>query len=154
MAQGFNIKWAGDKALIKKLSAAQKLGDNPTRIGMLTVGAEVIRDKARQNVRKKLNRNATGNLEQAIVVKVINQYAVSVGPFGVVYAAIHEFGGIITPKRAKFLRFVIGNKVIYTKYVKMPARPYMRPASQYGKRAATKAMVQYLENAIKKVAQG
>ena len=149
MAKGLDLKWTGDKELIKKLSAAKKLADNPTRMGMLMTGGEVIRDKARENVRKKLNRNATGRLEQSITVRVVNQYAVAIGPVGVVYAAIHEFGGIITPKRARFLRFVIGNRVIFAKYVKMPARPYMRPAMQYGRRAAIKAMGQYLEKALR-----
>lgn len=45
------------------------------------------------------------------------------------YARIHELGGRITPKRAKFLHFKTrdGNWVM-TKVVNMPARPYLRLA--------------------------
>jgi phage gpG-like protein len=43
----------------------------------------------------------------------------------VVYAAIHEFGGIIRPKNAKYLVFQIGGKWISTKKVTMPAREWL-----------------------------
>ncbi len=43
-----------------------------------------------------------------------------------VYAAIHQFGGTIKPKRAKTLRFKLANgEFISTKSVTMPARPYL-----------------------------
>lgn len=42
------------------------------------------------------------------------------------YAAIHEFGGVIAAKRAKYLRFKIGNKWISKKTVIMPERSYLR----------------------------
>ena len=45
-----------------------------------------------------------------------------------VYAAIHEFGGVITPKKAKALSFEIGGELIFAKSVHIPARPYLRPA--------------------------
>lgn len=42
-----------------------------------------------------------------------------------VYAAIHEYGGIIKAKNAPYLVFKIGDKWIRTKQVTMPARPYL-----------------------------
>jgi len=46
----------------------------------------------------------------------------------VVYAKIHEYGGVIKPKTKKALKFKIGNTWVTTKQVKMPKRPYMKPS--------------------------
>ena len=43
----------------------------------------------------------------------------------VVYAAIHEYGGIIKPKNAKYLVFQIDGKWIRTKKVTMPKREWL-----------------------------
>lgn len=42
-----------------------------------------------------------------------------------VYGAIHQFGGIILPKRAKALRFMLGGELVTRKSVVIPARPYL-----------------------------
>jgi len=49
----------------------------------------------------------------------------------VVYARIHDQGGTIVPKKAKWLRFKINGKWVMTKKVKIPkykGRGYMTPA--------------------------
>ena len=46
------------------------------------------------------------------------------------YAPIHEFGWIIRPKRKKFLVFKYKGRRVRTKRVKMPKRPYLKPALQ------------------------
>lgn len=43
----------------------------------------------------------------------------------VVYAAIHEYGGIIRPKNAKYLVFRIEGKFVRTKKVTIPARRWL-----------------------------
>lgn len=43
----------------------------------------------------------------------------------VVYAAIHEYGGIIRPKNAKYLVFQIEGTWIRTKKVTMPKREWL-----------------------------
>lgn len=45
-----------------------------------------------------------------------------------IYAPIHEFGGVIVPVRAKYLTFKVNWKRVRTKKVIMPARPYLWPA--------------------------
>jgi len=50
-----------------------------------------------------------------------------VGPH-VVYANIQEFGGVITPKRVKFLHWVDADGDHFARKVTIPAHPYMRPA--------------------------
>lgn len=41
------------------------------------------------------------------------------------YAAIHQFGGVITPKKGKYLVFKIGDSWIMTDKVEIPARPFL-----------------------------
>lgn len=73
----------------------------------------------------------TGNLINSINVQTASQsetYAeVKIGT-GVEYAAIHEFGGVILPVRAKLLSWVDNGVRIFARMVQIPARPYMRPA--------------------------
>lgn len=40
-----------------------------------------------------------------------------------IYAAIHQFGGVIKAK-GKSLRFQLGNRTVYCKQVTLPARPF------------------------------
>ena len=54
-----------------------------------------------------------------------NRAVVVMSP-GVVYAAIHEYGGVIVPKRAKWLAFRLEDGTfVRTKRVTMPARRYI-----------------------------
>ena len=43
-----------------------------------------------------------------------------------IYAAIHEYGGVIVPKVANALRFCIDGRWIFAKSVTMPERSYLR----------------------------
>ena len=52
-----------------------------------------------------------------------------------IYAAIHQFGGVIVPVKAKALVFRIGGKVIRCKRVVMPARPYLGMGHEERERA-------------------
>ncbi len=40
------------------------------------------------------------------------------------YAAIHQLGGVIRPKKGKALVFTIGGRTIFAKKVTIPARPF------------------------------
>ena len=42
-----------------------------------------------------------------------------------VYAAIHQFGGTIVPRRARALVFRLGRRVVFAQKVTIPARPYL-----------------------------
>lgn len=55
------------------------------------------------------------------------------------YAAIHEFGGTIKPKKAKKLRFEIDGEVFFVDKVVMPARPYLRTAADAKRSEAFRA---------------
>lgn len=41
------------------------------------------------------------------------------------WAATHQFGATITPKTAKWLRFKVGGRVVFTKKSVIPARPFL-----------------------------
>ena len=42
-----------------------------------------------------------------------------------VYARIHQLGGVIKPRRRRMLRFELGNRVVFARQVTIPARPYI-----------------------------
>lgn len=63
-----------------------------------------------------------GTLYQSIRLDVTKQAAtVSAAP---VYAAIHQFGGVIKPKSKPLLRFRAGGRWFSAKQVTIPARPF------------------------------
>lgn len=43
----------------------------------------------------------------------------------VLYAAIHQFGGVIRPKAGSRLRFRIGKRTVFARQVRIPARPFL-----------------------------
>lgn len=117
------LKWLG-RQVSEKLRRAQVAGVNAT------MSAAVIR--ARRN-HPWSNRTAT--LEGAIDIA---DYAAPAargvrGVWGVrdvVYARIHELGGVIRPVRARALTIVDrGEIVAVVQEVTLPARPYLRPAA-------------------------
>lgn len=52
----------------------------------------------------------TGNLRESVTAEPEGSDAVTVGPRNVVYAAIHEFGGTIRPRNAKYLAIPLSPK--------------------------------------------
>ena len=73
----------------------------------------------------------SGDLTNSIMVekdkKTATSASVNVGP-SMIYAAIHEFGGVIKAKAARALHFVVDGQHRVAKEVVIPARPYLRPA--------------------------
>jgi phage gpG-like protein len=69
---------------------------------------------------------------------------------GVVYARIHEFGGMIAAKAGGALRFMIDGQWISTKSVQIPARPYLRPAADENESKIADAVGYVLKDALEK----
>lgn len=116
------LNWLG-KQVDAKVRRAQVLGVN------FTMGASVQHAKTNHDW-----QNRTATLEGSIdVVEYAHETAEGVeGAWGsrdVAYALIHEMGGIIKPVRAKLLSFEIDGERVFAKEVKIPARPYLRPAA-------------------------
>ena len=42
-----------------------------------------------------------------------------------IYAGIHQFGGVITAKKSKYLRFKINGREVFAKSVVIPAGPFL-----------------------------
>lgn len=129
---------------LRKLSAAAR---SETILSALEAGAAVIQAHAQNNARNQLNRHPLGNLTNSIAVKREGKH-VLVGVFGVVYAKIHEFGGIVTAKAKPYLAFQVDGQWVFTKKVVMPARPYLRPAVDNNLPAIRQAIVDALRGLL------
>lgn len=86
-------------------------------------------EQGKRNAREQLYRNPTGTLSGSITYNMLGEGEAEVGP-GMIYAAIHEFGGTIRPVRARALVFEVGGRTVVTQQVTMPKRPYMLPAME------------------------
>jgi phage gpG-like protein len=69
----------------------------------------------------------TRYLQRSVKSSITTMGTTLVGRVGspVVYAAIHEYGGIIRPKNSKYLVFRINGSWVRTKKVTMPAREWL-----------------------------
>lgn len=72
----------------------------------------------------------TGHLRRSIKSEANQKPSMIIGRIfsNIIYARIHELGGVIKPKKGKYLKFQMGGHWIMVKKVKIPARPYLRPA--------------------------
>jgi phage gpG-like protein len=99
-----------------------------------------------------LNRR-TRRLWQSITADSMTRGDRVVGVVGtnVVYAAIHEFGGTIRPKRAGGFLVWKGadGESIFAREVKMPRRPYMSRAFAERKTAVQKILFRAVMNAVR-----
>lgn len=95
-------------------------------------GAELGKVYVTENIRdqKLIDTSNLVNSVEATLDEVTATYATaSVGPRGVAYARIHEFGGLIKAKNAKYMHFKTKDGSWHkVKTVHMPPRPYIRPA--------------------------
>lgn len=72
-----------------------------------------------------------GASEQYREVHVVGEKIVGLFGSEVEYAGIHEFGGVINAKNAKYLRFKTFDGSWHSvKSVTIPARPYLKPAAE------------------------
>lgn len=130
--------------------------------------SNVIRDDARENVEEKLYRESTGYLANEIVTHVENSRESEIGtrPNRVIYARIHEYGGIIRPKKAKKLfvpikrgvkrwskDLVFGEDYVLADKVTIPKRPYLRPAADETRPKVIKTVSEMTAAKIERIAR-
>jgi hypothetical protein len=134
--------------LITNLTALRDVWDDDT---IVKAGAGEFVKAQQENVRKKLNKNPRGVLENALQVIPIDSRAAEAGVPAdtIIYAFAHEYGVVIVPRKAKALRFEIDGKVIFAQRVTIPARPYVRPSVKEGKRPAVKAIIKATKNKMR-----
>jgi phage gpG-like protein len=116
------------KAKLKEVgeAAGEVMGDAVYAAALL--GKMYVTDNIRDQ--KLVDTSNLINSVEATLDEVTGTTATaSVGPRGVVYARIHEFGGLIKAKSGKYMTFMTKDGAWHkVKSVKMPARPYLRPA--------------------------
>ena len=129
MSSAMTIEFDTSK-LIKDLDKVDKRIRGEVARKAVDAGGHQVMNYARINIRNKLNKQPTGALWNSIdvVAKNDGEGAVAVVAPHRVYARIHEFGGTIVPRRAKYLTFRVDGRLVRTKKVTIPARPYMKPA--------------------------
>jgi len=132
----------GMQQLTAKLDKA--IADGPREVERaLLRGGLIIAEEAQRNVMGPRPGHlgvVSNRLRTALGAKKIATLTVKAGFLRpVVYGPIHEFGGEIHPKKpGGFLRFKgYDGQMVFVKMVRMPARPYMRPAFVSKKDAAT-----------------
>lgn len=92
--------------------------------------------------------SASGRLRRSFT------YAVGANGFSVGtnvrYARVHQYGGLIRPKRKKALRFKLGKQFVTVKSVRLPARPFVpEPGlSPRWERAFVEAIESYLDEEL------
>lgn len=139
----FNVT-IDDKELQKRLKNWDS-GVKQAMIKSLTQSALLVQNEAKTNspyLRGALRRSITSQINKS-------KYSAKIGT-DIIYAAIHEFGGEIRPKRAKFLRFQIDGKWVMTKKVIIKAFKgvgYLRPALQKN----TSKILEYFKNNLIKL---
>jgi phage gpG-like protein len=118
-----SLRWDG-AAITRRMREAQKLGINATM------------SEAAQHARNNHTwQNRQGRLEASInIVEPAREDAAGVvgtwGSTDVRYALIHELGGVIVPVRARALKIPQPDGTFrFVKSVRIPARPYLRPAA-------------------------
>ncbi|RPI63877.1 MAG: hypothetical protein EHM48_01745 [Planctomycetaceae bacterium] len=170
---------AGTKQFDSRLREMLRMVDPHERQKMVLAGGHAVERFAKQNI-KAHHLIDTRNLTNSVTTEPEADGSVTIGPRNVIYAAIHEFGGTITPSRARFLaiplteqakkagsptRFsgnlhpqgmsaaggVLIDESGTAQYalklsVRIPARPYMRPAlDEHGPE-----IVEQIANAIRR----
>jgi len=141
--------------LLKLLNEAPAKFEQAVAIGLHRIGDE-MRNKAGRFAPRK-----SGNLARSLTVdgakgSLFREFKnrVVVGT-NLVYAPIHEFGGIIVPKRKKLLAWKTGGKNgkwIFAKRVRIPkykGRGYMKPSFDLAAKKAKRIMNEEIEAVIR-----
>lgn len=94
----------------------------------------------------------TGRLRSDVKSRAFLSGSKIIGVLGakVLYARIHESGGVIVPVKANYLKFKIEGRWVFTKKVKIPARPFLHPAVQ----DALPGIMSKIDRAIKRTEGG
>lgn len=114
-------------------------------------GGTVIQNYAKINIRQTFSAKSRGGAGLAGSMKVVmvkstdTEAEVDVGPTKI-YGRIQELGGVIVPIFAQMLSWVDDSgKRIFANSVRLPPRPYLRPAVDNHKddiRAAVEAQIE------------
>jgi HK97 gp10 family phage protein len=151
MADQARVEVIGDRELAAKLAALSDAAAGAKLEAAVRAGALLV-----QNAAKEKAPYRTGTLRRSIHTEIIEQrrnYAEATVGTDLVYAAQVEFGGTITPKKAKMLHWVDREtgQDVFAHAVTQVARPYLRPAFDENADAAVQEMGDALREAVEGV---
>ncbi len=175
----------GKEALIRKFRAMSQVGQGMTLARVAQVGSMPILNAARANIKEEQlirTRNLSRSLHAEISMQGSSVAQSEIGT-NVEYAAIHEFGGTIRAKTAKYLAIPVGNyrgsplkhprlkiritnagnlvmvdpsgrvQYVLKTSVEIPAQPYLRPAFDEHKQDAIDDMGRAFKALVTKAAE-
>jgi phage gpG-like protein len=96
-----DIRVIGDEELMQWFKGMDEAISGAVLVNALKAGGLPIQNAAKQKVRKK-TRNLSRSIHMEVEQSTAKNATVSIGT-DVEYAAIHEFGGTITPKTGRYL---------------------------------------------------
>jgi phage gpG-like protein len=145
-----NVKMVGFDEIAKRLQASIDAGPRLTKA--VQRAGVVVESEAKREVyagRPDHLIGDSGTLKRSITHQMVGPYAVAVGS-NLVYARIHELGGVIKPINGPYLKFQVKNFVpatrtlkngtsfsytqrvgagwVSVKQVTIPKRPYLGPS--------------------------
>ena len=137
--------------LLRKLSAMSAAVATQVVGDALTAGAQLIVNDAKENA-PYLSGTLMRSIHSSEPFTNSGRWEMRIGT-NIEYARIHEYGGTIKAKDKPLLAFRIGGKLILTKSVQMPARPYLRPAFDSQKDAVVVEVGEALADLVRASAQ-
>jgi phage gpG-like protein len=143
----------GEDELLVKFDKLEQLSGREITDLLLATG--LVFERAIKEKIKEKGLIDTGRLRASVVTIALTPKTVAVGVQNLVYAAIHEFGGVIKPKNPDgYLRFKTKDgQWVTTKEVTIPARPYVRPAFHENVQAALDEFGRLLVEKIERIAR-
>jgi phage gpG-like protein len=117
-------------------------------------GALVLVGEAKIKIEENFVIHPTGPLKASVRVGRVwssgNSATAEWGSYGIVYARIHEYGGVIYATNGPYLTFKTEDGAWHmVPFVTMPARPYMRPTIDEHGKDARQAVLFQLEKQIR-----
>ena len=154
MSKGKVVVLKDNFSEVRSALTGQMLQDSAMAGGFVVEGQAKI--NASKGGKDHLNIR-TGTLVNSLKTtkgKKLDNFAESHIGTNVIYARIHELGGIIVPVFAKMLSWVnAAGERIFAGAVHMPARPYLRPAIDEKEEDIVKAVETEIWRNIDKVAR-
>jgi hypothetical protein len=105
--------------------------------GGLKKSAKMVAGEMRKNLSGRVLSRQTGELYKAVDEEVSLRplrARVFIAPRQQYKAQAHEYGMTVFPKKGKYLVFRIGDKFIKTPSVRIPRRPFAKPALERRRR--------------------
>jgi len=96
-------------------------------------------------------KTRSGYLRRSISYGVYEAGDMYVGTIGsdAIYAAIHEFGGVITASAKQYLTFKGQNGWVKVKSVTIPPRPFLANSIERNKKRMSREIVDYINRSLK-----